>query len=257
MPWRGSGPKWESERVCDLVGSPYCPYPPKYNQTSWYMANEWSLWSPPKQAHRQGLGKMRWGLRSTPYSCGAQCCIFKRMLTIRLLWAKSFQWCLTLCDPMDCSPPGSSVHGILQARILEWVFLQGILPMQGSKQHLLYPLHWQAGSLLLTPPGKPHWKWKSLSRIWSLWPPWSVVRGILQARILGSVAFPFSRESSQLRNWTQVSCIAGRFFTSWATSEAPLEATYLKFVFNFLMRQGKKTFERSRWTTMFSLTQNI
>ena len=29
--------------------------------------------------------------------------------------------CLTLCDPMDCSPSGSSVHGILQARILEWV----------------------------------------------------------------------------------------------------------------------------------------
>ena len=29
--------------------------------------------------------------------------------------------CLTLCDPMDCNPPGSSVHGILQARILEWV----------------------------------------------------------------------------------------------------------------------------------------
>ena len=31
------------------------------------------------------------------------------------------QWCLTLCDPMDCSPVGSSLHGILQARILEWV----------------------------------------------------------------------------------------------------------------------------------------
>ena len=31
------------------------------------------------------------------------------------------QSCSTLCDPMDCSPPGSSVHGILQARILEWV----------------------------------------------------------------------------------------------------------------------------------------
>ena len=31
------------------------------------------------------------------------------------------QSCLTLCDPMDCSPPGSSVHGILQSRILEWV----------------------------------------------------------------------------------------------------------------------------------------
>ena len=34
---------------------------------------------------------------------------------------KSLQLCLTLSDPMDCSLPGSSVHGILQARILEWV----------------------------------------------------------------------------------------------------------------------------------------
>ena len=34
---------------------------------------------------------------------------------------KSLQTCLTLCDPMDSSPPGSSVHRILQARILEWV----------------------------------------------------------------------------------------------------------------------------------------
>ena len=34
---------------------------------------------------------------------------------------KVAQLCPTLCDPMDCSPPGSSVHGILQARILEWV----------------------------------------------------------------------------------------------------------------------------------------
>ena len=30
------------------------------------------------------------------------------------------QLCLTLCDPMDCSPPGSSIHGIFQARVLEW-----------------------------------------------------------------------------------------------------------------------------------------
>ena len=35
--------------------------------------------------------------------------------------AKSLQSCLTLCDPIDGSPPGSPVHGILQARILEWV----------------------------------------------------------------------------------------------------------------------------------------
>ena len=61
--------------------------------------------------------------------------------------------CPTLCNPMDCSLSGSSVHGILQAGILDWV------------------------------------------------------------------AIPFSRGSSRLRDWTLVSRIAGRFFTSWATRE--------------------------------------
>ena len=45
------------------------------------------------------------------------------------------------------------------------------------------------------------------------------VHGILQAKILEWVAFPFSRGSSQPRDQTQVSLIAGRFFTSWATRE--------------------------------------
>ena len=58
------------------------------------------------------------------------------------------QLCPTLCDPTDCSPPGFSVHGILQARILEWI------------------------------------------------------------------AIPFSRRTSQPRNQTLVSCMAGRFFTN-------------------------------------------
>ena len=55
--------------------------------------------------------------------------------------AKLLQSCLTLCDPMDCSLPGSSVHGILQASILEWVaipFLQGIFLTQGSNLDLLH-----------------------------------------------------------------------------------------------------------------------
>ena len=47
--------------------------------------------------------------------------------------------------------------------------------------------------------------------------PVDTVHGIFQARILAWVAFPFSRGSSQPRDWTQVSCIAGGFFTSWAT----------------------------------------
>ena len=40
-----------------------------------------------------------------------------------LMCAKLLQSCLTICNPMDCSLPGSSVHGILQARILEWVVI--------------------------------------------------------------------------------------------------------------------------------------
>ena len=60
---------------------------------------------------------------------------------------------ITLCDPIDCSPPDSSVHGILQARILEWV----VCPPPGDRPDpfLLCLLHWQVGSLPLVPPGKP------------------------------------------------------------------------------------------------------
>ena len=43
------------------------------------------------------------------------------VLVFSIRRAKSLQPYPTLCDPMDCSPPGSSVHGILQAGILEWV----------------------------------------------------------------------------------------------------------------------------------------
>ena len=55
--------------------------------------------------------------------------------------AKSLQWCLTLCDPMDCSLPGSSVHEFFQARILEWIATSSF---RGSSQLRGWsPLHWQ------------------------------------------------------------------------------------------------------------------
>ena len=65
-----------------------------------------------------------------------------------------------------------------------------------------------------------------LSHVWLFETPWTVARqaplsiGILQARILEWVAMPSSRRSSQPRDQTQVSHIAGRFFTIWATREA-------------------------------------
>ena len=84
--------------------------------------------------------------------------------------AKSLQSCPAFCNLMDCSPLGSSVHGILQERILEWI------------------------------------------------------------------AIPFSRVSPQLWDQTWVSCIAGRFFTLWATREAHI---ILKIYLGWFT--GKKT----------------
>ena len=46
--------------------------------------------------------------------------LFYLLSTAAAAAAKSLQLCPTLCDPMDCSPPGSSVHGIFQPRVLEW-----------------------------------------------------------------------------------------------------------------------------------------
>ena len=106
-------------------------------------------------------------------------------------------------EPVDCSLPGSSVHGILQARILEWgchALLQGIFPTQGSNPGLLH-----CSRMLYCPShqGSP--------------------------RILEWGAYPLSRGSSWPRNWTGVSCIAAGFFTSWATREVPyLEIVSLK-----------------------------
>ena len=66
------------------------------------------------------------------------------------------------CDPMDGRPPGSSIHRISQARILEWAaasFPRGTFPTQGSNLHLLYLLHWQANYFFY------HWDaWETRAR---------------------------------------------------------------------------------------------
>ena len=107
------------------------------------------------------------------------------------------QSCLTLCDPMDCSPPGSSVHGDSPGKNTGMgchALLQGIFPTQGSN------------------PGLPHCRWilYQLSHKGS-------------PRILEWVAYPFSPGSSRPRNRTGVSCIAGWFFTNWAIREATVK----------------------------------
>ena len=65
---------------------------------------------------------LRWGEEALVEEMGAQTPAFIKAPSLYVgMHAKLLQSCPTLCDPMDCSPPGSSVHGILQARILEWV----------------------------------------------------------------------------------------------------------------------------------------
>ena len=125
------------------------------------------------------------------------------------------QSCLTLCDPVDCSPPGSSVHGILQERMLECVatpFSRGSSwPRDRTQVSCI------AGRLFTVWTAK---KWSErISHIhvqlfatpMDYSPPGSSVYGILQARILEWVAMPSSRGSSQPRDWSQVTA----FFTVW------------------------------------------
>ena len=76
-------------------------------------------------------------------------------------------------------------------------------------------------------------------------PPGSSVHRILQARILECAAMPSSKESSQPRNQASISCIAGWFFTHWATWEA-LMLSLNKFMARKFWR-GKTTFQTSRW----------
>ena len=166
--------------------------------------------------------------------------------------AQALQSCLTLCDPMDCSLPGSSVHGVLQARILEWVAMPS---SKGSSQPRNRTYVSSTAGRFFT-----HWAtWETLQPH-GLYGPWnssgqntgvgslSLLQGIFPTqgsnpglphcrwilyqlnhkgcpRILEWVAYPFSRGSSWPRNQTGVSCIAGRFFTNWAIREAYIQHT--------------------------------
>ena len=116
---------------------------------------------------------------------------------------KVAQLCPTLCDPMDYT-----VHGIIQARILEWVAIPFSM---GSCQHR---------------------DWTQVSRIAGRFLYQLSHQG--SPRILEWVVYPFSRESSWSRNWNGVSCIAGGFFTSWAIRIHISPLLWISFPFRLL-----------------------
>ena len=84
--------------------------------------------------------------------------------------AKSLQSCLTLCNPVECSPPGSSVQGILQARILEWAAVPRDLPDPGITPWSLGLLPGQVAALPPVPSGQhpPKSLWAKSRRLPSL-----------------------------------------------------------------------------------------
>ena len=113
------------------------------------------------------------------FVCQPQCL---HQVYYHVLCAKSLQSCQTLCDPMDCSLPGSSVHGIFLERTLEWVPFPSSRDFltQGSNPHLSHLLHWQAGGSL------PLLQWQLIQIcFWFLQVPWS------QNRVKLSFLFSF------------------------------------------------------------------
>ena len=151
------------------------------------------------------------------------CKIYKTSLSIQANSPEKSQWwqviqlCLTLFDPMDCNIPGSSVHVIFQARVLEWVAIsfsntsqQPIeVPKQGRKELLTLSVDLFYGGKLF----KLKYSWCTVFISCSVTksyptlcdpmdcsPPGSSVHVISQSRILRWVAISSSRGSSQSRN---------------------------------------------------------
>ena len=136
--------------------------------------------------------------------------------------ARSRQSCPALFDPMDHSPPGSSVHGILQARTLEWVARPSSFLTYDPTIVLLGKLK------IVHKRCQSDWKpvtqsCPTLCNPMDCSPPDSSVHGIFQAEILEWAAISSSRGSSRARDWTLLSpALAGGFFTT-ATWEAKLK----------------------------------
>ena len=162
----------------------------------WFLLDTTSFqngWGPPRSVFRKHI-------QITPTRASRT----HSTLSILLFVVQSLSYVQLFCDAMDRSPPGSSVHGVSQARILEWIvisFLQRILLTQGLNRHLL---HWQADSLPLSHKEIPSVYLlcyvQLLSYVQLFTTPWTVAHqaplsmGILQARILEWVASPSPRD---------------------------------------------------------------
>ena len=93
----------------------------------------------------------------TPVALGQDSTYIYICIYICAVHTKSLQLCPTLCDPLDYSLPGSSVHGILQARVLEWVSVPSRGSSQSRDRTCIFCSSYIAGRFLTAEPlGKPH-----------------------------------------------------------------------------------------------------
>ena len=156
-------------------------------------------------------------------------CFFLCSMKVRV-WVA--QLCPTLCDPMDSSPPGSSVHGIVQARILEWA---AIPFSRGSS----WPRDWTwvshiAGRFFI---------WDSLRFLISD----SLSEPLGKPKILEQVTIFSSRGSSQSRDPTCVSCISLPLsYSECAKVTAQIENHYTKKI---ITKTRVKRLEKNTWVS--------
>ena len=120
------------------------------------------------------------------------------------MWSH-FRCVRLFCDLVDCNLPGSSIHRILQARILEWIAMPFSKGSSWSRDVIMCESESEVAQSCLT-----------LCNPMDCRLPCPSVR-IFQARVLELVAISLSRGSSQPRDQTLVSRIVGRRFTVWAT----------------------------------------
>ena len=80
-----------------------------------------------KKKHYNAYASSSLGQEMHPMNFFSQIQITKMLIHFNESKSEVAQSCPTLCNPVDCSPPGSSIHGILQARILEWVAISNEL----------------------------------------------------------------------------------------------------------------------------------
>ena len=153
--------------------------------------------------------------------------------------AKLLQSCLTLCDSMDCSPLGSSVQGILQARTLEWVAMPSSRASSQPRDRICVCLqHWQVCSLPLAPPGKPSY-WSRVGPgplILYAWCPQKMGRGtktygenVAMAAAIGLVHPPLSEGNQRLLANTETR--RGKRGFSSTGSEGAGPCWHLDFIF--------------------------